>query len=164
VLRGGGRVRVTSFAGPGQVAGGERFTRDRAEALRDLTFYFGGGTTFPLDVYGGRYRDTHGDRGAHGTVARRHVVVLSDDGLHSMFGEGQQQYATTAREVRRVLDSGTLIVEDPRHQMQKPAAAAGYDVEYIDSMDDAPAACARLARRLAAPGASSRLTAGGRRG
>jgi hypothetical protein len=164
VLRGGGRVRVTSFAGPGQVAGGERFTRDRAEALRDLTFYFGGGTTFPLDVYGDRYRDTRSAHGAHRTVARRHVVVLSDDGLRSMFGTGQEQYAATAGDVRRVLDSGTLIVEDPRHQMKEPAAAAGYDVEYIDTMDDAPAACARLARRLAEPRASSRLTLGGRRG
>jgi hypothetical protein len=164
VLRGGGRVRVTSFAGPGQVAGGSRFTRDRAEALRDLTFYFGGGTTFPLDVYGDRYRDTRGGRGAHGSVARRHVVVLSDDGLRSMFGTGQEQYASTALDVRRVLDSGTLIVEDRRHQMAEPAAAAGYDVEYIDSMEDAPAACARLARRLAEPRASSRLTPGGRRG
>ena len=116
------------------------------------------------DIYGRRYRDTRGDRDAHGTVARRHVVVLSDDGLRSMFGEGQEQYATTAREVRRVLDSGTLIVEDRRHQMKEPAAASGYDVEYIDTMDDAPAACARLARRLAEPRASGRQNAGGRRG
>ncbi|SMQ60955.1 VWA domain-containing protein [Agreia sp. VKM Ac-1783] len=164
VLRGGGRVRVTSFSGPGQVAGGARFTRDRAEALRDLTFYFGGGTTFPLDVFGVRYRDTRGDKGSHGAVTRRHVVVLSDDGLRSMFGTGQEEYARTALEVRRVLDSGTLIVEDRRHQMAEPAAAAGYDVEYIDTMDDAPAACARLARRLAEPRASRRLTPGGRRG
>ncbi|SMG11660.1 VWA domain-containing protein [Agreia pratensis] len=164
VLRGGGRVRVTSFAGTGQVAGGARFTRDRAEALRDLTFYFGGGTTFPLDVYGSRYRDTRADRGTHGTATRRHVVVLSDDGLRSMFGTGQEQYATTALEVRRVLDSGTLIVEDPRHQMKEPAAAAGYDVEYLGTMDDAPAACARLAQRLAEPRTSDGTTPGGRRG
>ena len=164
VLRGGGRVRVTSFAGPGQVAGGNRFTRDRAEALRDLTFYFGGGTTFPLDVYGSRYRDTRSDRAAGDTVARRHVVVLSDDGLRSIFGAGQEQFSTTALDVRRVLDSGTLIVEDRTHQMADPAAAAGYDVEYIDTMNDAPAACARLARRLAEPRASGRLTPGGRRG
>jgi hypothetical protein len=146
VLRGGGRVRVTSFSGPGQVAGGARFTRDRAEALRDLCLYFAGSTTFPLDLYGARYRAP-----APLGETRRHVVVLSDEGLQSMFGEGQEQYATVAAEVRALLDTGTLIVQDRRHAIAEAAAAAGYDVEYIDSMSEAPAACSALAQRLARP-------------
>ncbi|MCU1423670.1 MAG: hypothetical protein JWN36_3321 [Microbacteriaceae bacterium] len=146
VLRGGGRVRVTSFAGPGQVAGSAGFTRNRADAMRDLCFYFAGSTTFPLDVYGARYSAP----APHGQT-RRHVVVLSDDGLLSMFGEGQPQYAAVAARVRSVIDTGTLVVQDSRHAIATPAAAAGYDVEYIASMREAPAACARLARRLARP-------------
>jgi hypothetical protein len=153
VLRGGGRVRVTSFAGAGQVAGGERFTRDRAEALRDLCFYFGGGTVFPLDVFGQRYTAAPPLGGI-----RRHVVVLSDDGLQSMFGQGQPQFAGVAARVRAVIDTGTLIVQDPSHAMAEPAAAAGYDVEYIATMDEAPEACARLAQRLAAPASAERPT------
>jgi hypothetical protein len=146
VLRGGGRVRVTSFSAAGQVAGGERFTRDRLEALRDLTTYFGGGTVFPLDLYGYRYR------GLTRTSARvrRHVVVLSDEGLLSMFGTGQPQFADVAARVRRGLDSATLVLQDSRHAVAGPAAAAGYDIEYIQRMTDAPAACTRLAQRLAA--------------
>jgi hypothetical protein len=144
VLRGGGRVRVTSFSAAGQVAGGHRFTRDRLEALRDLTFYFGGGTVFPLDLYGSRYSGL----GRTSSSVRRHVVVLSDEGLLSMFGAGQPQYADVAARVRRGLDTATLILQDPRRSIRQPAAEAGYDVEYIERMDDAPAACARLARRL----------------
>lgn len=147
VLRGGGRVRVTSFSAAGQVAGGERFTRKAVEAMRLLTVYFGSGTTFPLDLYAERYRAVrHGD----GSI-RRHVVVLSDEGLASMFGVGQEQYADVAARVRKVLETGTLILQDSRRSVSVAAAAAGYDVEYIDRMTDAPDACARLARRLLVP-------------
>ncbi|MBX0301814.1 VWA domain-containing protein [Cryobacterium sp. 1639] len=163
VLRGRGRVRVTSFSGAGQVAGGERFTRDRAEALRDLTSFFNGGTVFPLDLYAKRYR---GLGRSHPTV-RRHVVVLSDEGLLSMFGQGQPGFAGVAAEVRRGLDTATLILQDAGRSVTDPAAAAGYDVEYINRMDEAPAVCARLARRLAereprgaTPGRPARPTGG----
>jgi len=162
VLRGGGRVRVTSFSAAGQVAGGERFTRDRLEAMRDLTTYFGWGTVFPLDLYSERYRGL----GRTSDTVRRHVVVLSDEGLLSMFGAGQPQYADVAARVRRGLDSATLILQDSRRSVAEPAAAAGYDVEYIERMADAPAACVRLARRLAVgdPSASRPRTRGGFRG
>lgn len=162
-LRGGGQARVTSFSAAGEVAGGARFTRDRAELMRDLTFYFGHGTTFPLDLYAARYADARRSRGAGASITRRHVVVLSDDGLQSMFGAGQPQYADVARTVRRVLDTATLVVQDAGRRLTKPAAEAGYDVEYIDRMTDAPLVCARLARRLADP-QGPRTQAGGRRG
>jgi hypothetical protein len=145
VLRGGGRVRVTSFSAAGQVAGGRRFTRDRLEALRDLTTYFGSGTVFPLDLYGDRYRGLT----RPSARVRRHVVVLSDEGLLSMFGTGQPQFAGVAARVRLALDTATLVLQDSGRSVSGPAAAAGYAVEYIERMTDAPAACARLARRLA---------------
>jgi hypothetical protein len=162
VLRGGGRVRVTSFSAAGQVAGGERFTRDRLEALRDLTSYFGGGTVFPLDLYGSRYRGLS----RPSETLRRHVVVLSDEGLLSMFGAGQPQYADIAARVRRGLDTATLVLQDSSRSVAGPAAAAGYDVEYLQRMTDAPDVCARLARRLAdsTPGASRPSARGGFRG
>jgi hypothetical protein len=149
-LRGGGQARVTSFSAAGEVAGGARFTRDRAELMRDLTFYFGHGTTFPLDLYARRYEEPHR---AHGgaPVTRRHVVVLSDDGLQSMFGAGQPQYADVARRVRGRLDSATLVVQDGGRRLSGPAGEAGYDVEYIARMSDAPLVCAKLAQRLADP-------------
>ena len=163
-LRGGGQARVTSFSAAGEVAGGARFTRDRAELMRDLTFYFGHGTTFPLDLFATRYADVRRSRGAGASITRRHVVVLSDDGLQSMFGAGQPQYADVARTVRRFLDTATLVVQDAGRRLSAPAAEAGYDVEYIDRMTDAPLVCARLGRRLADAPAVRRIEPGGRRG
>jgi hypothetical protein len=145
VLKGGGRVRVTSWSGAGQVAGGSVFTRDRLEIMRQLTTFFSGTTSFPLDLLATRYPP--GDRGRAGE--RRHLVVLSDDGLASLFGKGQEQYAGVAAAVRRVLDTATLLVQDRRRSMAKPAAEAGYDVDYLDDMASAPRVCAALAARIA---------------
>jgi hypothetical protein len=143
VLSGGGRVRVTSFSGPGQVAGTPRSTRNRGEAIAAVLQFFGGGTTFPLDLLADRYR-----RPAE-AVVRRHLAVLSDDGLTSLFGEGQQQYTGVAADVRHRLDTATLIVLDRGRSVATVAAEAGYDVEYIRRISDAPAACAALAARIA---------------
>lgn len=143
VLRSGGRVRVTSFSGPGEVAGTGGFTRHRPEAVNALLTYFGGGTTFPLDLLARRYLA----RGATGLTGgrRRHLLVLSDDGLTSMFGEGQPAYAEVAARVATRLDTATLIVQDSAHEVEPFAHAAGYQVAYLESMADAPAACAKLA-------------------
>ena len=147
VLSGGGRVRVTSFSGAGQVAGDERFSRERGASMRRLLTYFGGGTTFPLDLLARRYAQPKPSAAA--PLARRHLVVLSDEGLASFFGQGQQTFAGVAADVRLRLDTATLLVMDRLHSIAEPAASAGYDVGYLDSMDDAPAACAALAARIA---------------
>jgi hypothetical protein len=144
ILRGGGRVRVTSFSGPGQVAGVDRFTRDHVSIVGGLTAFIGGGTSFPLDLYGARYSRLP----APGAATRRHVVVLSDDGLRSMFGVGNEPFAATAATVRSKLTTGTLVLLDARQQVSDLAERAGYDVVYLDTMADAPAACARLAEVL----------------
>jgi hypothetical protein len=113
--------------------------------MRQLTTFFCGGTTFPLDLLASRYPPA--DRGRAGE--RRHLVVLSDDGLASLFGRGQEQYAGVAAAVRRVVDTATLLVQDRSRSMAKPAAEAGYDVDYLDDMASAPGVCAALAARIA---------------
>lgn len=150
VLSGGGRVRVTSFSSADQVGGTPRSTRNRGEAMAAVLLYFGGGTTFPLDLLADRYR-----RPAEPGV-RRHLAVLSDDGLTSLFGEGQPQYSGVAADVRTRLDTATLIVLDGGRSMASEADAAGYDMEYIRRIADAPAACAALAARIAAFSSSAR--------
>lgn len=143
VLRGGGRVRVASFSGPGQVAGTDRFTRDADAVARALATFFAGGTSFPLDLLRDRYARVRPDDGA-----TRNLVVLSDDGLMSMFGAGNDAYAGVAARVRPLFATATLVVQDPRRVVASAAVDAGYDVVYLETMDDAPAACARLAAAI----------------
>nr|WP_236571345.1 vWA domain-containing protein [Microbacterium hydrocarbonoxydans] len=144
ILRGGGRVRVTSFSGTGEVAGMPRFGRDPVEIIAAISLFFGRSTSFPLDLYAARYANipTAEDD------TQRHVVVLSDDGLVSMFGVGNEPYAGVARQVREALTTGTLVLMDPRRQVAQLAERDGYDVVYLESMADAPAACAALAVTL----------------
>ncbi|MBX8688991.1 VWA domain-containing protein [Mycobacterium sp. 20091114027_K0903767] len=144
VLKGGGRVRVTSWSGRGQVAGDSVYTRDRLEIMRQLTTFFGGGTVFPLDLLADRYPPGERDRDE-----LRHLVVLSDDGLMSLFGSGQEEYAGVAAAVRRQLATAALLVQDRSRSVAAPAAEAGYGVDYLDNMADAPAVCARLAAHIA---------------
>lgn len=144
VLRGGGRVRVTSFSGAGQVAGSEDFQRTVPGVVRDLACYFGGGTTFPLDLLERRYADLRPPL----PDERRHLLVLSDDGLVSMFGDGNDAFAGVAARVRPLLTTATLLLSAVSDRVDAQAAAAGYDVLHVRTMDEAPAACARLAEVL----------------
>jgi hypothetical protein len=143
VLRGGGRVRVTSFSAPGQVAGTDRFVRDDGEIVAALATYFGGGTSFPLDLLRDRYAAARPEG-----AGSRHLVVLSDDGLASMFGAGNAAYAGVAAHVRTLLTTAVLVLQDAGRRVAEEADAAGYDVLYIAGMDEAPAVCARLAESI----------------
>ncbi|TPW76283.1 vWA domain-containing protein [Schumannella soli] len=151
VLAGGGRVQVTSFSGPRQVAGLARPTRNRSEALGALLHYFGGGTTFPLDVLAERYRTLPSARDR-----RRHLVVLSDGGLESLFGQGQPGLEHVAGDVRQRIDTATLIVIGWLGRVPELAEANGYAVEHVQRHADAPAACRRLAEQIARAGQPSR--------
>lgn len=146
VLRGGGSVRVTSFSGPGQVMGGADFLRKEGPVLRDIFGFYGGGTSFPLDLYGARYAGA-----GHATDAdQRHVVVISDDGLTSMFGDRNEPFSEVAHTVKKSLTSGTLLLVTGSRRVEPMAKAAGYEAIFLKSMDDAPAACAVLAKQLRA--------------
>ncbi len=146
VLRGGGSVRVTSFSGPRQVAGTPEFGRNRREAMSALLTYFGGGTSFPLDLLGERYAVAPG--------APTHLVVLSDDGLESMFGRGNDEFAGIAERVRGLLASGTLLLAiDRPSPVRETASAAGYRVVELSSFVHAPAAAAEISAAIVAAGA-----------
>jgi hypothetical protein len=142
----GGRVRVTTFSGPGEVAGTSGFTRDRAAATAAVLHYPGGGTTFPLDLLAVRAAE----RGPASEPGGRHLVVLSDDGLESMFGVGQPRHAGVAARVAAGLTTATLLLLDPSRRMAEVAAQAGFRVHYLDRLEDAPTACAALAADLLA--------------
>lgn len=142
VLAAGGHVRVTSFSGRGQVSGTPTFTRSRAEIMAALLTYFRGGTVFPLDLLATRYRPRALTR------PRTHLVALSDDGLESMFGSGQEIYAEVAATIRPLLASGSLILISRSDRVDTTAQRAGYDVEHVPTFDEVPATCARIAESI----------------
>ncbi len=85
-LRAGARVRVTSWSSPGQVTSSGGLGTDRDRLLTALLTYHGGGTSFPLHDLAA----AHDGRPAEGSTRRRcHIAVISDDGVSSMFGRGQ---------------------------------------------------------------------------
>ncbi|MFW0794340.1 hypothetical protein AAFP30_11055 [Gordonia sp. CPCC 205515] len=142
VLAAGGHVRVTSFAGPRQVGGTTDFTRNRAEVMAALLTFFGGGTTFPLDLLDQRYRPRALTRGS------THLIVLSDDGLASMFGAGQDVYAVVAARIRPLLASAALILIATPGGVDAAARQAGYDVAHVPTVDEVPDVCAGIAQTI----------------
>ncbi|OLR94518.1 hypothetical protein [Actinokineospora bangkokensis] len=81
-LRVGARVQATLWSGTRQVLVTDGFVRDETAVLRVLTGFFGGATAFPLPTL----RDTY-------ARPRRttHIVVISDDGVDTMFQHADEQ-------------------------------------------------------------------------
>ncbi|GAB3587332.1 hypothetical protein [Calidifontibacter terrae] len=135
-LRVGARVRVTSWAGPGQVSSTVEFTRDRELAVGELLRYHGGGTSFPLAQMAQAY-----DQRSNGTTTGRrrcHIAVISDDGVSSMFGKGQPDYLQGVAQAALTLagGGGTLVLMVPDSLLDEARAIAGdYTVLGVGSGD-----------------------------
>ncbi|WP_037338590.1 hypothetical protein [Saccharospirillum impatiens] len=80
-LRAGAAVQVTLWSGAHQCLATEGFIRNETEALRVLTGFFGGMTSFPLK----QLRTTY----AQPRKTPTQVVVLSDDGISSLFEDDE---------------------------------------------------------------------------
>ena len=136
-LRAGARVQATTWSGPGQVAGTGGFTRDADAVLAAVVAHFGGSTSFPLPVLA----RTHLDRAA-GRAARRrpcHVAVISDDGVVSLLGDGQEEGSSgvAARAVAAAGGGGSLVLcTDEAVAAGITARATGYDVYRVAEWED----------------------------
>lgn len=107
-LRAGARVQVTLWSGKQQYHSTAGFVRDENDILRVLTDYFGGGTAFPLHVL----RDTYGAPRAQAA----HIVVLSDEGVTTMFDQDEQGNAgwdVVQRALAMAAGGGTLVLNLP---------------------------------------------------
>jgi len=105
-LRAGARVQATLWSGARQFETTAGFVRDERAVLRILTGYFGGGTAFPLHVL----RDTYAERRSRPA----HILVVSDDGVSTMF-DAVDERATPGWEVARTAlaraaGGGTLVL------------------------------------------------------
>jgi hypothetical protein len=110
-LRAGGRVQVTLWSGRDQFIATPGFCRDEFEILRVLTGFFGGGTQFPLH----RLRDTYAGR--RPTERPAHVMVISDDGVSTMFDSNDERgspgWTVAARALAQAGGGGTLVLNLP---------------------------------------------------
>jgi hypothetical protein len=107
-LRAGARVQVTLWSGKHQYTTTGGFVRNEHAALAVLTGYFGGGTTFPVHLL----RDTYAKPRERPT----HIVVLSDDGVSTMYDRderGNDGYAIAERALRHAGAGGTLVLNLP---------------------------------------------------
>jgi len=109
-LRAGARVRVTLWSGAHQFDITDGFVRDEHAALSVLTGYFGGGTAFPLHVLRDRYLGPKPpDRPAH-------IMVISDDGVSTMFGRDERKRAgwdIAEESLARAGGGGTWVLNIP---------------------------------------------------
>ena len=109
-LRAGARVQATLWSGTRQFTSTPGFVRDEEVLLRVLTGYFGGATAFPIHVL----RETF----AHRSDADRpaHVLVISDDGVNTMFGtdeRGDSGWAVSAAALAKARGGGTMVLNLP---------------------------------------------------
>ncbi len=105
-LRAGARVQATLWSGARQFETTAGFVRDERAVLRILTGYFGGGTAFPLHVL----RDTYAVRRSRPA----HILVVSDDGVSTMF-DAVDERGASGWEVSRIAlaragGGGTLVL------------------------------------------------------
>lgn len=125
-LRVGARVQVTSWSSPGQVLSSNGFGRDQAHLMKTLLHFYGGGTSFPLPVLARTYLS-----GSANSERRAHIAVISDDGVASMFGEGQSDGSAgvAAAALSAARGGGSLILSVPPSLLAAAHGLAGaYDV------------------------------------
>lgn len=143
-LRVGARVQATLWSGARQFTSTDGFVRDERAVLSILTGYFGGGTAFPLHVL----RDTYHDRDRPA-----HIVVISDDGVDTMFERPDEQGTPGSVVSAAALESagagGTLLLllRSERERERIAALAPGWDVRMVTSWEDLVAFAAAFSRR-----------------
>ncbi|TDE88889.1 VWA domain-containing protein [Occultella glacieicola] len=130
-LRAGARVQATTWSGPDQVAGTDGFTENADEVLAAVVAYFGGSTAFPLE----RLVATHLD--STGEPRRRHIAVVSDSGINSMFLERGTPTPGAAQCLAAAGAGGSLILNVPVNTRGRYAEMAGdYDVYTVATWED----------------------------
>jgi hypothetical protein len=144
-LRSGGRVQATLWSGARQWTSTDGFTTDADAVLRVVTGYFGGATAFPIHVL----RDTYADRKPE--ARKVHVLVISDDGVTTMF-DADERGDDGAAIARRSLDAagggGTMVLNLWRRPDDLDRAEEmGWAVEEIAGWDELTAFARRFARR-----------------
>ncbi|MFI7679001.1 hypothetical protein [Actinophytocola sp. NPDC049390] len=143
-LRVGARVQATLWSGTNQFTSTDGFVRDERAVLSILTGYFGGATAFPLHVLRDTYRDR--DRPTH-------IVVISDDGVDTMFRppdeHGTPGAVISAKALEAAGAGGTLLLllRSEKERERITALAHGWDVHKVTSWAELVDFAATFSRR-----------------
>ncbi|MEQ9364592.1 MAG: VWA domain-containing protein [Leptospirales bacterium] len=142
-LRVGARVQATLWSGTGQFQTTDGFVAVENEVLRILTGYLGGGTAFPIHIL----RDTYGLGGQNVRPKKRerrtHILVISDDGVTTMFAEDEQGnsgWDVSAGALERAGGGGTFVLQlwrdlEKIEELQR-AREMGWDIHVIRDWPD----------------------------
>ncbi|HEY2853624.1 MAG TPA: hypothetical protein VGJ18_12300 [Gemmatimonadaceae bacterium] len=136
-LRAGARVQATLWSGAHQVLTTQGFVTDENKVLTVLTGYLGGGTAFPIHML----RDTYATRHAEALARPRHILVVSDDGVTTMFDDderGRSGWEIAAEALARAAGGGTFVLNLP--DRQEPIAITrarteGWDIHRVSSWE-----------------------------
>ena len=143
-LRAGARVAVTLWSGTNQFTRTDGFVREERAILGVLTGFFGGATAFPLHVLRDTYRDR--DRPTH-------IVVISDDGVDTMFVPtdelGTPGAAIAMAALAAAGSGGTLLLRlySEQQRQEIAALATGWDVHRVANWDQLVEFAAAFSRR-----------------
>ncbi|KQT99708.1 hypothetical protein [Sanguibacter sp. Leaf3] len=178
-LRSGARVQATTWSGPGQIAGTDGFTRDVTAVMSAVVAYFGGSTSFPIPLLEQTHLDeadrsgstgstaSAGSKASNGSAAsagsparsrrrRRHIAVISDSGVVSMFADGawslpedfEPLTTSAARAVRAAGGGGSLVLNVAGPPDRYVDMAPGYAVYTVSAWEDVVPFARDLARTL----------------
>ncbi len=136
-LRAGSRVKATLWSGKNEVQTTGEFVRDERALIGILTGYLGGGTCFPIhllrETFDGR---TPKDRPVH-------VMVISDDGVDTMFQDDEQGvsgWKTARAALERGRAGGTLALNlsgnPDRYPWAAPAKDIGWDISVVRTLEE----------------------------
>ena len=135
-LRAGARVQATLWSGTHQVRKTDGFVRDETKILTVLTGHLGGGTAFPIHVL----RDTYAGRRADVVERPTHILVVSDDGVTTMFSKderGQSGWEIAASSLARAGGGGTLVLnlngEPDKYPDLVRARGEGWQIHRVSS-------------------------------
>ncbi|HEY8145185.1 MAG TPA: hypothetical protein VIG06_21035 [Kofleriaceae bacterium] len=159
-LRAGARVQATLWSGARQFHSTDGFVRDERAVLRILTGYFGGGTAFPLHVL----RDTFARRPP--TARPAHILVVSDDGVSTMFDavdeRGTPGWDVARAALARAGGGGTLVLNlwstwesqagGSYDVIRRARDQEGWAVDVVTSWDQLVEFARTFSRRHWAPG------------
>lgn len=151
-LRMGAAVQATLWSGAGQFITTGRFLRNEKQVLAVVCDYLSGATAFPVHIL----RDTYLN-GAYKEKRKTHILVISDDGVTSMFNKdekGNKGFDIAQKAMQVAGGGGTFVLNlyrtEDNYPELKQARDIGFDIHQVQNWQDLVEFSKAFARRTLA--------------